>query len=480
MDSKKNLYSTKSWLKTGLYFCEIILVNLLFFVFSRGTIAPNAKSVFEFNPFYGWMAMTITLCYIIGVNIRPISFYLRSSRKGHITTNVLMVTTIEVGAFLLFLFLFGYFRTFFGLPSDWQIVLKVLLFFVAQVILLSLFRVLARWLIGSLRSMGHNLHRVVMVGEGDNLVELCQEMSNSFSGYKVMGYFNATEVSSMPEKIPYLGKVEDVVPYLESHTIHQLYCGLPSVMACDIRVLIDYCENGCVRFFSVPNVRNYLKRQMQMELIGSVPVLMIREDPLESFGNRLSKRTFDLVFSSIFLVFFWLLIYPVIALLTKIFQPGPVFFKQTRNGVNGEEFLCYKFRSMKVNNDSDRLQATKGDARITKFGQFLRKSSIDELPQFINVFKGEMSVVGPRPHMVKHTEEYSALIDQYMVRHWVRPGITGWAQVTGARGETKELWQMKDRINKDIWYIENWSMMLDIRIIFMTIWNAVRGDKQAY
>ena len=135
---------------------------------------------------------------------------------------------------------------------------------------------------------------------------------------------------------------------------------------------------------------------------------------------------------------------------------------------------------MKVNVDADKIQATKDDPRKTKFGNFLRKSSIDELPQFINVLKGDMSVVGPRPHMVKHTEEYSALIEKYMVRHWVRPGITGWAQVTGARGETQELWQMEDRIKKDVWYIENWSFFLDIKIMFLTVWNAVAGDKQAY
>ncbi len=218
-----------------------------------------------------------------------------------------------------------------------------------------------------------------------------------------------------------------------------------------------------------------------MEILGSVPVLSIREDNLSgSLTNRILKRTTDVVISLLFLVLCFWWIYLVVALLTKIFQPGPVFFYQKRSGRGGKNFVCIKFRSMKVNTQSDVLQASPDDPRKTRFGDFLRRTNIDELPQFINVLKGDMSIVGPRPHMVKHTQEYSELIDKYMVRHWVRPGITGWAQVTGSRGETKELWQMEERIKKDIWYIENWSLLLDFRIIFMTLFNMFRGDKNAY
>lgn len=463
-----------------MYFSEILWVNLLFYIFFCKALSPGMLSPLDFSPLYGWMSMTVTMCYVIGVNIRPITFYLRSSRQGHISNNVLTSTLCEMGCFLLFLTALGLYQSFGRSYGPVPVIARLSLFFLAQAIVLIVWRCIARWLIRKLRSSGRNVHRIVMVGQGSNLLELYHEMSNPFYGYEILGYFNDKPAPDAPSNVEYLGTVNDVIPYLQSHYVQHLYCALPSVMASDIRPLIDYCEKACIRFFSVPNVRNYLKRQMQMELVGSVPVLMIHEDPLESLGNRIAKRTFDIVVSGLFLIFFWTLIFPVIALLTKIFQPGPVFFKQKRNGINGSEFLCYKFRSMKVNADSDRLQATKQDSRITPFGHFLRKSSIDELPQFINVFFGDMSIVGPRPHMVKHTEEYSALIDKYMVRHWVRPGITGWAQVTGARGETSELWQMEERIEKDIWYIENWSMLLDIRIIFMTVWNAITGDKQAY
>ena len=164
----------------------------------------------------------------------------------------------------------------------------------------------------------------------------------------------------------------------------------------------------------------------------------------------------------------------------KLSSPGPIFFVQKRTGYRGQAFNCYKFRTMRVNDDSDTLQASKGDPRVTWFGNFLRRSSIDELPQFFNVWRGDMSVVGPRPHMVAQTEMYSELIDKYMLRHTIKPGITGWAQVRGYRGQTEELWQMEKRVEFDVWYAENWSFFLDMKIIFRTIWNALKGEDNAY
>ena len=196
--------------------------------------------------------------------------------------------------------------------------------------------------------------------------------------------------------------------------------------------------------------------------------------------NRLLKRAIDLFFSLVFLCTVFPFVYIIIGTAIKLSSPGPIFFKQKRSGENGNEFWCYKFRSMRVNIDSDELQATANDPRKTKIGDFIRKASIDELPQFINVLLGQMSVVGPRPHMLKHTEEYSRLIDKYMVRHLVKPGITGWAQVTGYRGETKELWQMEGRVQRDVWYLEHWTFLLDLYIIYKTIRNAIQGEKEAY
>ena len=332
-------------------------------------------------------------------------------------------------------------------------------------------------------SAGHALFFscALTFGSNSNIIELYHQMTDDVtSGFRVIGYFDDQPGSRFPEKVKYLGQPGKVVDYLKRGGIEQVYCCLPSARSEEILPIIDYCENHLIRFFSVPNVRSYLKRRMYFELLGNVPVLCIRQEPLSFTENRFRKRAFDIVFSLLFLCTLFPVIYIIVGLTIKITSPGPIFFKQKRSGEDGREFWCYKFRSMKVNAQSDTLQATLHDPRKTRFGNFLRKSSIDELPQFINVLLGDMSVVGPRPHMLKHTEQYSQLINKYMVRHFVKPGVTGWAQVTGFRGETHELWQMEGRVQRDIWYIEHWTFMLDLYIIYKTVRNALEGEKEAY
>lgn len=219
---------------------------------------------------------------------------------------------------------------------------------------------------------------------------------------------------------------------------------------------------------------------MHLKVLGDVPYLSLYNEPLSLIENRLIKRTFDFVVSLTFLCTLFPIILAVVAIVTKTTMPGPLFFRQKRTGLNGKEFYCLKFRSMKVNKDADTLQTTKNDPRKTKWGNIMRKTNIDELPQFINVLLGQMSIVGPRPHMVKHTDDYSKLIDNYMVRHYIKPGITGWSQVNGFRGETKYLSQMEGRVAGDIWYLEHWSVWLDIYIMYKTVANVIVGDKQAF
>jgi putative colanic acid biosynthesis UDP-glucose lipid carrier transferase len=280
---------------------------------------------------------------------------------------------------------------------------------------------------------------------------------------------------------PYLGKRAQLENYLKEHPeVQYLFCGLPSEFARDIREIIHYCENNVVHFYSVPNVRSYVHHRMTFHMLGTVPYLSLRPEPLRNPFNRFVKRTFDIIFSAFFLCTIFPLIALVVSIVTKVTMPGPVFFRQKRNGLNGEEFYCYKFRSMRVNEDADRVQATKDDPRKTRWGEIMRHYNIDELPQFWNVFKGDMSVVGPRPHMLLHTEQYSKLIDKYMVRHFVKPGITGWSQVNGARGETKELSDMERRIKGDIFYVEHWNLELDLFIIYKTVANVFKGEKEAY
>ena len=216
---------------------------------------------------------------------------------------------------------------------------------------------------------------------------------------------------------------------------------------------------------------------MAISFMEEIPVIARREEPLRRGGNKLIKRVFDILFSLLvlLLVFPWVFIW--VAIMIKIQSPGPIFFIQERTGLDGKVFHCIKFRSMNVNNDADNIQATKDDPRKFAFGNFIRKTNIDELPQFINVLIGDMSVVGPRPHMLKHTAEYSKLINHFMVRHFAKPGITGLAQVTGFRGETRYIDQMEGRVKKDIEYIENWTFLLDLKIIAKTIINMFGKEK---
>jgi putative colanic acid biosynthesis UDP-glucose lipid carrier transferase len=197
-------------------------------------------------------------------------------------------------------------------------------------------------------------------------------------------------------------------------------------------------------------------------------------------GNRIKKRFYDVVLSSliILLVLSWLV--PIVGLLIWLDNRGPVFFIQQRSGKGGKPFGCIKFRSMKVNRDANLRQATRNDNRITRVGRFLRKSNLDEMPQFFNVFMSNMSIVGPRPHMTKHTDDYSKMLNHYMIRHFLKPGITGWAQIHGFRGEIKYMEDINNRVEYDLWYLENWSLWLDTRIIVMTAFNMAKGEKNAY
>ena len=240
-----------------------------------------------------------------------------------------------------------------------------------------------------------------------------------------------------------------------------------------------YCDANVIRFFYLPRMFGTYRLRLKPEYMGDTLLYTNHTEPLSFMGNRLIKRTFDLVVSA-FACLCLLPFIPIVALIIKMQSPGSVFFIQERTGFEGHPFKCYKFRSMYTNANANTEQATKDDPRKFPFGNLMRRTNIDELPQFWNVLKGDMSIVGPRPHMLHHTEVYSGLIDKYMVRHFCKPGITGLAQVTGYRGETKELWQMQKRVELDIWYIEHWSFMLDLMIILKTAYSIIVPDKHAY
>lgn len=328
------------------------------------------------------------------------------------------------------------------------------------------------------RKHGYNFRRVIIIGGGSMGVKLLEEMlSDAGYGYRVLGFFDDKKYAKSIKD--YRGTVDDVEEYVRKHPVDEMFCTMPSIDNDLVDKLIKVAENNAVDFYFVPVIGPKLIRQFELHTIGSLPALSLRPNPLSRLQNRIIKRAFDILFSLVVMIFSPLVLIPV-AIAIKVSSPGPIFFKQKRTGYRGKEFTCYKFRTMRVNKDSDTMQASKNDPRKTRVGDFLRKTSIDELPQFFNVLRGDMSVVGPRPHMIKHTEDYSKLIDKYMMRHIIKPGITGWAQVNGYRGQTKELWQMQKRVEYDVWYAENWNLALDFKIIFLTVFNAIKGEKNAF
>jgi Undecaprenyl-phosphate glucose phosphotransferase len=263
--------------------------------------------------------------------------------------------------------------------------------------------------------------------------------------------------------------------------VKDIYVAVAPNRMSQLKALEEEADKQCVRLKFVPDLGGQISSAYNINYLGSeFPVISLRKEPLEEISNRFKKRVFDIVFSSLVILFILSWLYPILAIIIKMQSKGPVLFKQLRSGRDDEPFWCYKFRSMTVNPDSDKKQATKFDARITPIGSFMRRTSLDEMPQFFNVFLGNMSVVGPRPHMLNHTKEYKEIINNYMVRHFLKPGITGWAQVHGYRGETRKHEDMENRVKYDINYLESWTAMLDVKIIFMTVINVIRGEDNAY
>jgi len=273
-----------------------------------------------------------------------------------------------------------------------------------------------------------------------------------------------------------IGSCNDFEEVVKKHDIHVVFVALDNeenllANCCDKDKLLTLCNKLGIRLLYVPVNERMESGNYNEDKIDGLVIINPQRYPLDLTENQIKKRLFDLIFSGLVLLLIMSWLYPIIGLLIKLSSKGPVLFTQQRTGINKNVFNCYKFRSMRPNPDADKLQATGNDPRITRIGKFLRKTNLDEFPQFINVFKGEMSVVGPRPHMLAHTEKYSKLIDEYLVRHYVKPGITGWAQVNGYRGETDELWKMEKRVEYDKEYLANWSFEKDLVIVWRTVFD---------
>jgi len=351
---------------------------------------------------------------------------------------------------------------------------RTLVFLLYTFIIISLFKLTLFYALQSYRlGFGGNFRKTIIIGNDESVTEL----KEFFLNQKELGYENRmTFKFNHPSDF----NLEECFDFILTRNIDEVYCSANELDESQISRLITFCENNFKILKFISKRGGLLSKKLKTDTYGLSTVQSLREMPLSNDFNTILKRTFDITFSLFIIIFLLSWITPIIGLIIKIESRGPVFFKQTRNGIKFREFTCYKFRSMIENNDADIQQATKNDKRVTKIGKILRKTSLDELPQFFNVLIGNMSVVGPRPHMIRENERYSKSVDKFMVRHFVKPGITGLAQVKGFRGEIETDEDIINRVKYDIYYLENWSLILDLNIVFLTTINFLTGQKKAY
>ncbi|MBE9585880.1 exopolysaccharide biosynthesis polyprenyl glycosylphosphotransferase [Mucilaginibacter sp. JRF] len=321
---------------------------------------------------------------------------------------------------------------------------------------------------------------VAVLGADKTTMRLAGYFLESERDFAFKGIMHNEHVSFLDNNGRLLPSIATQLEAAQKSGITDIYLSFTPERLNEFQILQNEIENRCLRLKLVADSSLNHPDPLQVSYMGGFSILSHRYEPLEKVENIVKKRVFDIIFSSLVIIFILSWLYPIIGLIIKIQSPGPILFKQLRSGKDNQSFYCYKFRSMKMNTTSDAKQATKDDDRITPIGRFLRKSSIDELPQFFNVLFGDMSIVGPRPHMLTMTDEYSKIINQYMVRHFLKAGITGWAQVNGFRGETKDPQLMQHRVEHDVWYLENWSMLLDIKIVLKTAKQMISGHENAY
>jgi len=331
-----------------------------------------------------------------------------------------------------------------------------------------------------LRIQSHLVNKVIILGLNDAAKKLAKYFEEEGINTRFLGFIEDGKNVSELTNYPILAELKNAIQVAKELDVQEIFSTIGPEQNRYIYTMMNEAEKKCMRFKVVPDFSIYFRKPVLIDFIRDMPVLSLREDPMEDIGNRVKKRALDLVVSFLVVIFILSWLIPLLALLIKIESRGPVFFVQSRTGRNDKPFSCLKFRSMRMNKDLEAKQATKNDSRVTRLGAFMRKTSLDEFPQFINVLKGDMSLVGPRPHMISHTIDFSKKVNHYMARQFLKPGITGWAQINSFRGEITHPDQLKMRVASDLWYLENWNIWLDLRIIFLTIYQVFIGDKNAY
>ncbi|CAL2105739.1 putative colanic acid biosysnthesis UDP-glucose lipid carrier transferase [Tenacibaculum sp. 190524A02b] len=343
---------------------------------------------------------------------------------------------------------------------------------------ISLAKIFGVYILKKYRRLGNNYRKVVVLGSDSSAKKLIKLFKNNKElGYQYCGFFSDTKKNHDE----YLGTLKKSLNYILANEVDEIYCSLTELVKDDIKKVKKFATKNNRIVKLIPNSNELFNKDTVTEYYGDATmILKVKKMPFELRDNRIVKRIFDIVFSLFVCIFVMSWLYPLLFILIKLESKGPAIFKQKREGLHGGEFVCYKFRSMRLNDLADKVHASKNDSRVTKIGAFLRKTSLDEFPQFFNVFLGSMSIVGPRPHMEKLAVEYQKDVDNYIERHNVKPGITGLAQISGYRGEIIKRSDIKNRVRLDIFYIENWSLALDIKIVFQTVLSIFEGDEKAY
>ena len=438
----------------------IILLDIVFVNFIIYYFRPKEFLGIQFSIY-------ITIFWLI------ISYFTKFYNVFRYTHILRILSLLGAQFFIFILSFFAYFSIF----KEGEVVSKQSNIIFSILFVISTSKFLSFFLLKIYRSSGKNFRTVIVIGDNKSAKDIVSIFNDKqYLGYRFRGYF-----SDNNKLFKYrLGSVNDGLIFSRENNIDEIYCEVNSVSSIQLKEIINFSDENKIQVRLIPENKVIYSKNFTKEYFGTIPILKPKKLPFEMFETHLIKRCFDIIFSILIFILLlsWLL--PILWVVVKIDSRGPFFFKQKRDGINGEQFYCYKIRSMRVNTISDQTSTVKNDFRITKIGYFLRKTSIDELPQFFNVLRGEMSVVGPRPHINIQTKNYISNIDNYLTRNSVKPGITGLAQVSGYRGEVKKKSDIVNRVRLDIFYIENWSFLLDVKIILMTILNVFKGQENAY
>jgi len=418
--------------------------------------------------FDSWNFIYVNISWLI------ISYYLNFFNLRRYNKNVDVVSRLFY-QFLFFTFVYFAFFAFANQTIDIEKHINALGYIF---LMIALFRTFYLYVLKKYRNKGGNFRNIIIIGADKSTKKISKFFhEHTELGYRILGYFTD---ETHKKKKRYLGTIESCFDYALNNEVDEIYCSISELSSKQIESFINFADNNLKVLKLIPESKDDFTTKMDVEYYDYIPILSLRTIALDFPLNRFIKKLFDVIFSLVIIIFVlsWLTL--ILFVLIKLESKGPVFFKQTRDGLSGNKFMCYKYRSMHLNDMADDIQVTKHDARVTKIGSIIRRTSIDELPQFFNVLLGDMSIVGPRPHMSSETKKYAKTVDKFMVRHFIKPGITGLAQIRGYRGEVEKNEDMENRVKLDIFYIENWSFLLDLKIVLQTVINIFRGEDKAY